>query len=123
MRPGFRMTSGTRQGCPLSPLIFAVCIDLPLWRLNSKMGEGYVQRPFADDVGVTLLDAPSQLPQLIEIIEEFGRVANVNLQKTIGIPLRPRAEADPRENCSVGTAMGGHASPARGLLLGALAWA
>jgi len=83
------MTSGIRQGCPLSPLIFAVCIDVLLRRLQAKLGDNFVHRAFADDVGVVLHEASQQLPQLRRILSEFGEVSNVivNLEKTVGVPL------------------------------------
>ncbi len=42
---------------------------------------------------------PRQLPDLIIILDEFGQVSKVriNVEKAIGIPLEPRAEADARE--------------------------
>ncbi|CAK0890248.1 unnamed protein product, partial [Prorocentrum cordatum] len=86
---GFAVGSGIRQGCPLSPLVFAACMDLLLRVLQLRLGGGCFIRAFADDVGIILDDVPKQLPILAAALEEFGRLSGmqVNLEKTIGIPL------------------------------------
>ena len=87
--PGFDITSGIRQGCPLSPLIFVTVMDLLLRILQIRLGEGCMVRAFADDVGMVLRDAKSQLPVVQRIMEEFGQIsgAELNLTKTVAIPL------------------------------------
>ena len=89
--PGFPMGSGIRQGCPLSPLIFAVCMDLLLRRLRHGMSAGYEQRAFADDVGLILQDFSTDFPRLAAILQEFRQAScmTVNIKKTLGIPLWP----------------------------------
>ena len=63
------------------------------------MGKDFVQRAFADDVGVVLHDTSKQLPHLKTILGEFGEISNIiiNLDKTVGIPLWPRREQSPEE--------------------------
>jgi len=86
---GFSMGSGIRQGCPLSPLIFALVMDLLLRVLSTRLGQDFLIRAFADDVGIVLADAPKQLPILVKALQEFGELSGmrVNLPKTVGIPL------------------------------------
>ena len=87
--PGFPMTSGIRQGCPLSPLLFAVVMDLLLRRLTTHLPGQHTHRAFADDVGLVITDLPAQLQPLVALLSEFGSISGmqVNRRKTIGIPL------------------------------------
>ena len=89
--PGFRIRAGIRQGCPLSPLIFAAAMDLFLRMLRERLGEQVTVRAFADDVGLVLTDLKSQLPILKETLREFGAISGMmlNLPKTTGVPLWP----------------------------------
>ena len=88
---GFSMTSGIRQGCPLSPLIFAVVMDVLLRRLTSNLTGSHVHKAFADDVGVVLSDLDNQLAALVAILDSFEVISGmqVNVSKTVGIPLWP----------------------------------
>ena len=40
MHSAFYVESGVRQGCPLSPILFALCADLFLRRLRSSVSPG-----------------------------------------------------------------------------------
>jgi endonuclease/exonuclease/phosphatase family metal-dependent hydrolase len=44
--------SGVRQGCPLSPIIFAMCADVLLTELADILRTDEIVRAFADDAGV-----------------------------------------------------------------------
>eukprot|EP00959_Pyramimonas_sp_CCMP1952_P163601 3420264-Pyramimonas_sp.AAC.1 len=61
------MQSGIRQGCPLSPLIFATVIDLLIRVLPLRI-KGVVVRAFADDVGIVLQGVSKQLPILLQAL-------------------------------------------------------
>ena len=53
--PGFLITRGVRQGCPLSPLIFAIVADVLLRQLVHVLPDSLV-RAFADDTAVVTGD-------------------------------------------------------------------
>ena len=72
--PGFSMTSGIRQGCPLSPLMFAVVFDALLRRLASHLPGHQVHKVFADDVGIVLEDVGKQLDAMVSILDAFGTI-------------------------------------------------
>ena len=88
---GFSMTSGIRQGCPLSLFIFAVVMDVLLRRLTSNLTGSHVHKAFADDVGIVLSDLDNQLAALVAILDSFEVISGmqVNVSKTVGIPLWP----------------------------------
>ena len=86
--PGFKLLSGVKQGCPLSPLLFAVCVDI-LLRMIGKQCSAATIKAFADDIGAVLTDFNTQAPILESIFSEFSKISNLhlNLKKTICIPL------------------------------------
>ena len=84
----FDLAAGIRQGCPLSPLLFAVILD-PFLRLLQRRLPDALCRAYADDNAVALSDAFQNLPALHMSFQELAKVANLNLNmpKTICIPL------------------------------------
>ena len=46
--PSFLSTGGVRQGCPLSPILFVLCVDVLLRRLRDELPSACI-RAFADD--------------------------------------------------------------------------
>ena len=48
----FTCTNGVRQGCPLSPVLFALCLDPFIRRVTSLLGSRGVLRAYADDMAV-----------------------------------------------------------------------
>ena len=52
---GFGIHAGVRQGCPISPLLFAAAVDVLLRRPQQKNPTS-VTRAFADDIGLVIED-------------------------------------------------------------------
>jgi hypothetical protein len=88
--PGFSMTGGVRQGCPLSPLLYAIAADALLEKICTMIPEAVV-RAYADDTAIVLTDFWKQAPLLASIFEEFGALSNLrrNYEKCVVIPLNP----------------------------------
>ena len=85
--PGFSATSGVRQGCPLSPLLFALASDLLLRRIERHFPDCML-RAYADDT-VMVLPHFRQLEQILQLFQEFASISGLklNLKKTVLVPL------------------------------------
>ena len=89
LHAGFR---GIRQGCPLSPLLFAALSDLYLRRLARLFPHSTV-RAWADDLAMVLPDAASGLPALRSFFDDLRSATGLRLHpaKTVVVPLDPRS--------------------------------
>ena len=89
------MECGVRQGCPISPLLFAASIDVLLrYIIHSLKNRDGVSvrgtiRAFADDIGAVIEDWDHDGPQLEASFREFATMSGLelNIPKTIAIPL------------------------------------
>ena len=78
----FPLRSGTRQGCPLSPLLFNIVLEvLVTTRRDEKEIKGIQTRKevklslFADDMILYLENPKDGIRKVLELISEFSKVA------------------------------------------------
>jgi hypothetical protein len=100
----FEIMSGVRQGCPLSMVLFSMCLQPFLCRLKRglaglKVGSGREVMPiyaYADDVTLLVTD-PSDFAVIQEAVDVYGRAsgAKINIRKSHVLPLAGWAHVDP----------------------------
>jgi len=85
---GFDMQSGVRQGCPISPLLFAASVDVLLRILQKRISDGTF-KAFADDIGAVFQNWDTDSSTAAAIFKEFAEMSGLelNIQKTVCIPL------------------------------------
>ena len=88
----FPLRSGTRQGCPLLPLLFNIVLEvLAIAIREEKEIKGMQIRkevklsPFADDMILYIENHTDSIRKLLELIREFSKVAGykINTQKSL----------------------------------------
>ena len=88
----FPLRSGTRQGCPLAPLLFNVVLEVLATAIREKkeikgiqIGKEEVKLSlFADDMILYIDNPKNATRKLLELLNEFGKVAGykINAQKS-----------------------------------------
>ena len=89
----FPLRSGTRQGCPLSPPLFNIVLEVPATAIRKQreikgiqIGNEEVKLSlFADNMILYMENAKDSTPKLLELIEQFSNVAGykINVQKSV----------------------------------------
>ena len=108
----FPLRSGTRQGCPLSPLLFNIVLEVLATAIREvkeikgiQIGNEEVKLSlFADDMILYLENPKDSIRKLLELIHEFHKVTRnrINTQKLMAILYtnNERAEKEIREAIS-----------------------
>ena len=89
----FPPRSGKRQGCPLSPLLFNIVLEVlataireekEIKRIQIRKGEVKLSL-FADDMTLYIENPKDATRKLLELISEFGKVAGykINAQESL----------------------------------------
>ena len=91
----FPLRSGTRQGCPLSPLLFIIVLEVLATAVRGEketngmqIGKEEVKLSlFADDMILYIENPKDAARELLELINEFGKVAGykINAQKSLAL--------------------------------------
>ena len=91
----FPLRSGTRQGCPLSPLLFNIVLEVLDTAIREEkeikgiqIGKEEVKLSlFADDMILYIKNPKDSIRKLLELISKFSKVAGykVNTQKSFAL--------------------------------------
>ena len=88
----FPLRSGTRQGCPLSPLLFSIVLEVLATAIREEnekgiqIGKAVVKLSlFADDMILHIENPKDSIRKLLELISEFSKVAGykINTQESL----------------------------------------
>ena len=89
----FPLRSGKRQGCPLSPLLFNIVLEVLAMAIREEkeikgiqIGKEEIKLSlFADDIILYIENPKDATRKLLELINEFGKVAGykINAQKSL----------------------------------------
>uniref|UniRef100_A0A8C5MWS0 Reverse transcriptase domain-containing protein n=1 Tax=Leptobrachium leishanense TaxID=445787 RepID=A0A8C5MWS0_9ANUR len=99
----FHITNGTRQGCPLSPLIFILALEPLALQIKTAPAIKGLSTPngehklalFADDILLFLTTPETSLPPLFSLLDHFGAISYYknNISKTQALPINIAASS------------------------------
>ena len=83
----FPLRSGTRQGCPLPPLLFNIVLEILATAIREEKEVKWIQigkeevklSLFADDMILYIENPKDGLRKLLELISEFSKVAGYKI--------------------------------------------
>ena len=81
----FPLRSGTRQGCPLSPLLFNIVLELATAIREEKetkgiqIGKKVKLSLFADDMILYIENPKDSIRKLLELISEFSKLSEYKM--------------------------------------------
>ena len=89
------LKSGTRQGCPLSPYIFNIVLEVLAIAIRQHKGIKGIQigkdevklSLFADDMIVYISDPKNSTKELLQLINTFSNVAGYKINSKISVVL------------------------------------
>ena len=90
----FPLRSGTRQGCPFSPLLFNIVLEVVAIAIREEkeikgiqVGKEVQLSLFADDMILYIENPKDSTRKLLELIDEYSKVAGykINTQKSLAI--------------------------------------
>ena len=89
----FPLKSGTRQGCPLSPLLFNIVLEVLATAIRAEKEIKGIQvgkeeaklSLFADDMILYIKNPKDSTRELVELINEYSKVSGhkINTQKSL----------------------------------------
>lgn len=85
----FKIEKGTRQGCPLSPLLFIMVLEVIANRIREadnvrgiRIGKKeFKLKAYADDLVLTVENPVDSAGRVIELLEDFGRLSGFRLNR------------------------------------------
>uniref|UniRef100_A0A8C4RFB7 Reverse transcriptase domain-containing protein n=1 Tax=Erpetoichthys calabaricus TaxID=27687 RepID=A0A8C4RFB7_ERPCA len=93
----FKLERGTRQGCPLSPLLFAITTEpLAVHCQNAYQRKGIIREGleqkislYADDMVLYISDPENTVPAVLTALTEFQKISGlrINLNKSVLFPV------------------------------------
>ena len=102
----FSLRSGTRQGCPLSSLLFNIVLEVLATTIRQEKEIKGIQTGkekvklslFADDMILYIENPKDTTKKLLELINEFGKVAEhkINMLKSVAF-LHTNSQLSERE--------------------------
>jgi len=86
--PGFPLETGVRQGCPLSPLLYATVAEVLLDAIEHRC-PNILTRCYADDTALVANNFQEEAPRLQKLFQDFAAISGLclNLAKCVIIPL------------------------------------
>jgi len=103
----FPLKSGTRQGCPLSPLLFNICLEILATTIRAEKEIKGIQigkeeaklSLFVDDIILHIENPKDSIGKLLEVINEYSKVAGykINTEKSLAFPYTNNEKTEERK--------------------------